>query len=83
MHCIKAHSLIELIRMIFATHGIPQNIVSDNGPTFTSQEFNRTFMNQKCKCKPYFSRKGELSVLDGCILWGTRAQQKPARFKKA
>ena len=23
-------------------------------------------------CKPYFSRKGELSVLDGCILWGTR-----------
>ena len=22
-------------------------------------------------CKPCFSRKGELSVLDGCILWGT------------
>ena len=45
MHSIKAHSTIEQLRMIFATHGIPQKIVSDNGPTFTSQEF-KTFMTQ-------------------------------------
>ena len=45
MHSIQAHSTIEQLRMIFATHGIPQKIVSDNGPTFTSQEF-KTFMTQ-------------------------------------
>ena len=45
MHSIKAHSTIGQLRMIFATHGIPQKIVSDNGPTFTSQEF-KTFMTQ-------------------------------------
>ena len=45
MHSIKAHGMIEQLRMIFATHGIPQKIVSDNGPTFTSQEF-KIFMTQ-------------------------------------
>ena len=45
MHSIKAHSTIGQLRMIFATHGIPQKIVSDNGLTFTSQEF-KIFMTQ-------------------------------------
>ena len=30
---------IEKLREIFATHGLPKNIVSDNGPNFTSAEF--------------------------------------------
>ncbi|CAC5376399.1 unnamed protein product [Mytilus coruscus] len=30
---------IEKLRMIFATHGIPDTIVSDNGTPFTSEEF--------------------------------------------
>ena len=45
MHSIKANSMIEKLVMMFATHGIPQKIVSDNGITFTSQEF-KTFMTQ-------------------------------------
>ena len=30
---------IEKLRTFFATHGIPQKIVTDNGPQFTSKEF--------------------------------------------
>jgi len=52
--CVDAHSkyievqvvnsatstaTIEKLRMIFATHGIPDTIVSDNGTPFTSEEF--------------------------------------------
>ena len=30
---------IEELRMIFSTHGLPEVIVSDNGPIFTSELF--------------------------------------------
>ena len=43
MSSITASKTIEKLRIIFANHGIPQKLVSDNGPTFTSAEF-RTFM---------------------------------------
>ena len=33
--------IIEKLRMIFATHGLPQKIVTDNEPSFTSDEFKR------------------------------------------
>ena len=36
MNSISATKTVELI---FATHGLPQKIVTDNGPTFISQEF--------------------------------------------
>lgn len=32
---------IEKLRVIFATHGLPQTIVSDNGTSFTSAEFKQ------------------------------------------
>ncbi len=35
-----APKTIEVLRSIFATHGLPRTIVSDNGPTFTSHEFS-------------------------------------------
>ena len=43
MSSITTSKTIEKLRIIFANHGIPQKLVSDNGPTFTSAEF-RTFM---------------------------------------
>lgn len=35
---------VEKLRRIFATHGLPSTIVSDNGSAFTSEEFS-TFVN--------------------------------------
>ncbi|PIK46814.1 hypothetical protein BSL78_16313 [Apostichopus japonicus] len=35
---------IEVLRTIFASYGLPEEIVSDNGPQFTSEAF-RNFMN--------------------------------------
>ncbi|KAJ8895774.1 hypothetical protein PR048_001112 [Dryococelus australis] len=32
--------VVELLRNLFATHGLPENIMSDNGINFTSQEFH-------------------------------------------
>lgn len=36
---------VEKLRMCFSTHGLPKMVVSDNGPCFTSQEFE-TFMEK-------------------------------------
>ena len=33
------------IRMVFATHGLPHKVVTDNGTSFTSEQF-RTFLSQ-------------------------------------
>ena len=35
---------IKQLRMIFATHGLPHKVVTDNGPSFTSDEF-RSFLS--------------------------------------
>ena len=39
MQSITATKTIEKLRTIFAVHGLPRKIVTDNGPTFTSQDF--------------------------------------------
>ena len=36
---------VDQLRSIFATHGLPEMLVTDNGTVFTSEEFNR-FMKQ-------------------------------------
>lgn len=40
VHSTKAASTISKLERIFATHGIPTIIKSDNGPPFTSHEFH-------------------------------------------
>ena len=40
MSSITSTKTIEILRSVFATHGLPQKIVTDNGPSFTSQEFS-------------------------------------------
>ena len=45
MQTITASKTIEVLRSIFATHGLPRKVVTDNGPTFTSNEFGE-FMSK-------------------------------------
>ena len=40
LHSTTASSVINKFRMIFATHGIPEVVVSDNGPQFQCREFH-------------------------------------------
>ena len=41
MSSITALKTIEKLRQVFATHGLPYKIVTDNGPTFISHEFKQ------------------------------------------
>lgn len=45
MKNITTAQTIEKLRIIFATHGLPQKIVTDNGPSFTSHQF-KEFMDK-------------------------------------
>ena len=44
MKSITATKTINIMRQVFARNGVPSQIVSDNGPTFISEEF-REFMS--------------------------------------
>ena len=39
VHSVTSTSTIQELRSVFATHGLPEIIVSDNGTAFTSNEF--------------------------------------------
>ena len=41
MDTITSEKIIARLRSIFSTHDLPQQIVTDNGPTFTSEEFTK------------------------------------------
>ena len=44
MNSITTSKTIEKLRIVFANHGLPRKVVTDNGSSFTSQEF-RSFMS--------------------------------------
>ena len=39
VHAATSSATIEKLRVVFATHGLPERIVTDNGAVFTSDEF--------------------------------------------
>ncbi len=57
MKNITSSKTIEILRLIFATHGLPQKIVTDNGPSFVSDEFSQ-FLSvngiKHIKSAPYY-----------------------------
>ena len=56
---ISSKSIVKILMNIFARHGYPEKIVSDNGPQFVSQEFNRFLICKRIKhvrSSPYFPR---------------------------
>lgn len=56
MQSITSAKTIEKLRIIFANHGLPHKVVTDNGPSFTSAEFGE-FMTKNgivhIKSAPY------------------------------
>ena len=56
MKSTKSAPTIEKLQQIFAMHGIPRTVVSDNGPQFVSAEFKQ-FINangiRHVKVAPY------------------------------
>jgi transposase InsO family protein len=45
MQSITTTKTVEKLLNVFATHGLPQMVVTDNGPSFTSSEF-KDFMSR-------------------------------------
>ena len=45
MQSISSAKTIEKLRMVFVTHSLPRKVVTDNGPSFTSEELC-TFMSE-------------------------------------
>ncbi len=64
MASITSSKTIEKLRIIFANHGLPRKVVTDNGPSFTSEEF-REFLSDngivRVTTSPYHSSSNELA----------------------
>ena len=45
LQSITSAKTIEKLRIVFATHGLPRKVVTDNGASFTSEEFH-AFMSE-------------------------------------
>ncbi len=59
MHSTTSANTISTLRLIFATFGLPEEIVSDNGPQFVSEEFIQFCKNNGIKhtlTSPYHPR---------------------------
>ena len=41
VHSTSAEATIQQLRSLFAVHGVPEQLVSDNGTSFTSNEFSK------------------------------------------
>jgi len=56
MHSTTTQKTITKLRKLFAAYGLPEQLVSDNGPQFVSDEF-ATFMKMNgikhIRCAPY------------------------------
>ena len=55
---------IRVLRNLFATHGPPEVVVSDNGPAFITEEFETFLKENGCKhirCAPYHPASNELA----------------------
>ena len=56
MPSTTSQTTIEILRILFSHYGVPEKVVSDNGPQFTSDEFAQFMQGNEIKhilCAPY------------------------------
>ena len=61
---INTENTVQTLRQIFSIHGLPEQLVSDNGPAFTSHEFKEFIQNngiQHSLTAPYDPRSNGLA----------------------
>ena len=64
LHSTKATSVINQMKAMFARHGIPSKVISDQGPQYSSAEFlefSKTWGFQHVTSSPYYPRGNALS----------------------
>ena len=49
MKSTTAEKTIDVMRTLFGSYGIPEQVVSDNGPQFTSDEFTEFMKRNRIK----------------------------------
>ena len=74
---------IKKLRFLFASYGLPEQIVTDNGPQFTSEEF-QAFIKQNgirhTRCAPYHpSSNGAVERFNQTFKQALRASEKDGR----
>ena len=90
MQSITSAKTIEKLRIIFANHGIPRKVVTDNGSTFMSYEFQEFMQKNRIvhvKSAPYHPSSNSLAeravqTLKRGIAWipGTTLQEHVSKF---
>lgn len=76
---------IEVLTNIFATYGVPEEVVSDNGKQFTSEEFQRFLKMTNAKTvlsSPYHpSANGEAEIFARTFKRTVKASKDKQRLK--
>ena len=84
MHTVPSatsHSTISVLRTIFASHGLPEILVSDNGTAFTSSEFG-IFLRQNGTSTPYHPATNGLVERAVQILKNSLKESEPGDIDK-
>ena len=64
MTSITSKKTITVLRSVFATHGLPQKVVTDNGPSFTSNEFRQFIAANRIQGRRHNFRYGGANYIN-------------------
>ena len=86
--CQELQNVIKVMRALFAAHGLPEQVVSDNGPQFTSEEFKDFMKGNHIKhilSTPYHPSTNRLAVrfvqTFKKAMWASENSGKPLSYR--
>ena len=83
MTTTSAAKTIATLRHLFSTYGLPEQVVSDNGPQFTSEEFQQFMQSNRVKhirCAPYHpASNGAVESFNQTFKRALKASEKDGR----